>query len=90
MNLDPIKRFRESPQAIGWADLVLTAQFQDAAQAALWQTERNLAIPADLNDAAANFFRVQGAQDLIRNLMSLTESQLPPQPKRSRELDHHA
>ena len=90
MNLDQVKRFRESPKAKGWADLVLTVQFQDAAQAALWQTERNLAIPADLNDAAANFFRVQGAQDLIRNLMSLTESQPHQQPKRSRELDHHA
>lgn len=90
MNLDPVKRFRASPQASGWNDLVTSDKFQDAALAALWQTERNLAVPADMNDAAANFFRVQGAQDFLRNLMSLTQTELPNTTRPSREIDHHA
>lgn len=90
MNIDPVKRFRDSPQVSGWNDLVASNQFQDAALAALWQTERNLALPADMNDAAANFFRVQGAQDFLRNLMNLALKELPETQKRSHELDHHA
>lgn len=89
MNLDPVKRFRDSPQVSGWNDFVASNQFQDAALAALWLTERNLAIPEDVNDAAANFFRVQGAHDFLRNLMSLAETELPPPKKRSYNIDPH-
>jgi hypothetical protein len=87
MNLDPVKAFRESPQSKGWSDLAASTQFQSAALAALWQTERKLAVPADMPDAAANFFRIQGAQDFLRNLMSLTDTEAPPPARRSHNLD---
>lgn len=87
MNLDPVKRFRESPHIKGWGDFVAGEQFHAATLAALWQSERNLAIPSDLNDAAANFFRIQGAQDFLRNLMSLAESAPEPPKPRSYNLN---
>lgn len=90
MNLDPAKKFRESPLANGWSDLVSTTQFQDAAIAALWMTSRKMEIPDDFNSAGANFFRYQGAQDFLANLMNLTEPEMPKSGKRTYNINHHA
>lgn len=87
MNLDPVKRFRESPHIKGWADIMASAQFQEAALAAIWQQSRNLETPDSQDSAAANFFRIQGAQDFIANLMRLGESAPEPPKPRSYNLN---
>ena len=91
MIFDPRKRFNESDYAKQWHDTVASNSFAAAVEAAMLITQTDFRNAPDMGTAAANAWRMDGAQKFLANLMSLTEKAEPKSAPRSiRPLDYKA
>ncbi len=88
MNLDSRKRFMESSHAKQWFDIVASNAFGAAVETAMLVTQQNLGPAPDMGAAAANAWKMQGAQKFLENLMSLTESTKPKTPPPLKKLNY--
>jgi len=79
MAIDPRKRFRESPYGKTWHDAVAADWFQEGLQAAIASMALAGVDVGDGTQAAAAYFRMEGAKKLITTMMNLCE--IPPEPK---------
>jgi hypothetical protein len=90
MNLDAKKRFNAGEHSKLWHDLVTSAAFNAASEAALVTMLAGLPKPSDLATAAANDWRMQGARMFLEQLMNLTEIAAEKKPARGMALDYKA
>lgn len=70
-------------------DLVASDQMLDSTATAMLEYQRMLSLStADSNAAAANMFKLKGAQEFLIVLVNLSEAQKQPEPSRIQRLDH--
>lgn len=84
----PKERFRKSLHSKGWNDVVDSAQFQSAADAAVLEFHSRLGTPSDMGTSAANEWKRQGARDFLHVLMTLTAEEQPKRKPTSGTLSH--
>jgi len=78
----PKDRFRENPDLVkGFNDIVDSNQMNAAFDAAMMQMTMSLGMTNEHPVAAANAFRLQGAQMFLANLKTLNTAVLPTKPK---------
>lgn len=81
----PREKFRKSPHAKGWNDLVDSSQFDAAATASMLHLTQNvLQKPDNTESAAANEYRRQGAVTFLEILVNLNTENEPNKPTVSR------
>lgn len=92
MNLleSPKKKFQKTPQAKVHADLVVSPQFQSTLDAALLQMQYEMGSASDLNTAAANAFRLEGARRFMATLLTLAETPTTPRRNTGDNLNENA
>lgn len=92
MTLNPRQRFKENNAlSKGWDDFVVSTQFEQAAQAAMWAAEGAMPPTTDMGTAAANEFRRQGMRLFLDQLMNLCQvGTVKATPPTVRNLDHTA
>lgn len=90
MILDHKKRFRESPANKPWHDATATEWFQAGLATAMLEVAKNLPQPQEMGAAAANAFRIQGAQLMLSTILNLTESAPLPKPTVEQNLNFQA
>jgi|GEM_PF-4751059 hypothetical protein len=88
MNLDAKKRFNAGEHSKLWHDLVTSAAFGSASEAALVTMLAGLPKPSDLATAAANDWRMQGARMFLEQLMNLTEIALDKKPAPANRINY--
>lgn len=80
--------FQKSPFAKGWLDLVDSAQFQAAANAAMLHFHDCVQPSTDMSSSAASEWRRQGARQFLAILMGLTLNPQQKPPLTGSKLDH--
>jgi hypothetical protein len=85
--LDPKANFANHPQKKQFEEFVHAEVFHAGAQAALIITQKTLSA-ATGNDAAANFYRMEGARKILDTLMNLTVEEKEPAKLPSTNLKH--
>lgn len=90
MILDHKKRFKESQAHKPWHEAIGSEWFQFAIQTAMLELQRNIPPAQDMGAAAANAFRLQGAQLLVSTMMNLTTHTPAGKPPWDQNLDHNA
>lgn len=90
MILDHKKRFRESPANKPWHDATASDWFHAGLATAMLEVSKNLPAPQEMGAAAANAFRLQGAQLMLTTILNLTEPTTTPKPKVEQNLNFEA
>lgn len=86
MELDAKKRFQSSVHARPFSDFVATEAFQEAAHAAM-ATMQASQVGVDANQAAANYWRMEGARTYLSMLAHICDIPTPrPKPVRPQNL----
>lgn len=80
MILDHKRRFKESQAQKPWTDATGAEWFHFGLQTAMLEVQRNLPNPVDHGTAAANAFRLQGAQLMLSTMLNLTDGAPTPKP----------
>ena len=88
MTLEPKKRFRDSAFRKPWHELTEQEWFLRGLESAMLEMQRVMPQALDLGGAAANEFRMKGAQQFVSILLNLTESVPEPRPIFQQNLDH--
>lgn len=73
-----------------WHEATETEWFHTGLQTALLEMQKAMPQALDLGVAAANEFRMKGAQQFVSILLNLTESTPEPKPRFQQNLDHNA
>jgi hypothetical protein len=87
--IEPRKSFRKSLFSKGFQDIMDSAQFEAAANAALLEMQVGIPTAPDGNAAAANNYRLEGARKVIAILMNLAAPDPEPPKTLPGNLDHH-
>lgn len=90
MILDHKKRFKESPHHKIWHEASAADWFQTGLQVSMLEVQRSLPPAQDHGTAAANAFRLQGAQLLLSTLLNLTETTPTPSVRYDQNLNFQA
>jgi len=89
MNLTPKKEFLEKKVlADAHRDLVVSARFREALNAALIDYIVAFTPVTDTEISAANFHRIEGAREFITHLLSIAEMPKSPPAPLPTNLDH--
>lgn len=88
MTDSPKQRFNKTTHSKTWAEVVDNPQFKAAADAAILQYGVKLGTPKEMNEAAANEFRRQGARDFLETLTGLAILSEPEAKPKSKTVDH--
>jgi hypothetical protein len=89
ISLNPKAAFAASVHAKAWDNVAASEMFVLALNAATLEMQSSLNTPKDANEAAANYYRMQGAREFALFLINLTTPK-PPQVERADigNLDH--
>jgi hypothetical protein len=79
MDIESKKRFRASEHNKDFHSFAGTETFARAVEAAMLQYVSNVGSAISTDDAAANFYRIEGARRVLAVLANLTET--PPERK---------
>jgi hypothetical protein len=81
MDFSPKSDFAKGPRAAQWTDVASSALLREAVGAAMLEMQARMGFVSNVNDAAANTFKMEGARIFLSILMNLTT---PPSeaPKR--------
>lgn len=79
MTLNFQEQFRKGPHAKRWHDASGEDWFQSGVTQALTLFSARLPFAGDMNQAAANNFRMEGVREFVRVLLNLTEEPEPSQ-----------
>ncbi len=90
MILDHKKRFRESTAHKQWHEATAADWFHAGLAASMLEVQKNLPTPQEMGAAAANAFRIQGAQLLLSTMLNLTESTPAPKQTQDQNLNFQA
>jgi len=75
MDLTPRLRFQENKDyTASHKELVASDRFRAASEAALVQTILSFPETNDINEAASNWHRIEGARAYLRTLLNIAES----------------
>lgn len=87
----PHRRFLADKEAASaHAKLMSSAQFEHAADLAMLQTRLSLPLSSGIEQAAANHYRMQGAERFLLELMTLGDPLSQHTPLESNALDYEA
>lgn len=73
-----------------WHEATETEWFHSGLQAALLEMQKAMPQAVDLGGAAANEFRMKGAQQFVSILLNLTENVPESKPRFNQNLDFNA
>ena len=83
MDFSPKANFAKGAYAAPWTEIASSALLREVAGAAMLEMQARMGFVSNVNDAAANTFKMEGARIFLSILMNLTT---PPEemPKRIR------
>lgn len=88
MNLTPKKDFQGKKQfADAHRELVVSTQFREALNASLLEYVSSVS-GSPPEDAAANYYRIQGAREFVQVLLNIAEQAKSPPSPLPTNLDH--
>ncbi len=74
MNLDPRKRFRDTPNGKTWSNAVASDWFQEGLITALTAMNLDTAVSTDMGTSAAVACRAEGARKFVNIMLTLTDT----------------